>query len=123
MIRVEAPDQTTVGVQEAAVALGVSTMTIRRMIKRGDLQAVMVKGRTGREWRIVLDPKYRENRKQNGTHSNQTANGPQVYPGAPTSSELLGLVRELHAKVERLHEEKADLLAKLARCEERLDNS
>ena len=41
-------------VEAAAARLGKSTKTIRRMISRGDLSAVQVKGVHGQEWRVHL---------------------------------------------------------------------
>jgi len=42
--------------QEAAEALGVSKMTVRRRVKEGSLKAEKVAGRYGDEYRIELSP-------------------------------------------------------------------
>src|SRR5437764_1292991 len=54
MFRVDTEVQPTVGVEEAARILGKSSMTVRRMIKKGELEAELVSGRNGKEWQITL---------------------------------------------------------------------
>jgi excisionase family DNA binding protein len=122
----QSPAQHLVSTEQAARALGVTVLTVRRRIRRGELTAVQVRGRFGKEWLVDL-----------GEHGAALSNGaPQHDPArsnstgqrdaAPSAGDaqhgagpdgavpaLVELVAGLTARTERLETERAELYGRL----------
>ena len=97
-------------INEAAEKLGVSTRTVRRYIKAGKIQAELVKGTFGEEYRILelppqLDPNLTMEREVNSTEVQVDGRG--SISGMELIRELqeknLALAAQLGAAAERIH--------------------
>jgi excisionase family DNA binding protein len=76
---------------QAAARLGVSTDTVRRRIKRGELSAKQVESKFGPAWMVLLSPASPPG---NGVHGAAPAPAPGVV-------ELVALVRDLQVELLR----------------------
>ncbi len=135
------PIQTTahaLTIEQAASALGVSVMTVRRQIKRGHLKAQMVQGKFGPEWRVYLgQPCTAPSPDGDGlSHDLYTAEhslsaAPIIAQESPNQAmlTLLQMFRDLQVDARRvqeanrkLHEERAELFGRLGFYQARIQD-
>ena len=96
---------------EAASALGVSVITVRRALKRGELEAKQVTTPHGPTWLVWLD------------HLPQGVTTPDeadADPGDPTMLEMIRLVSRLEESNRKLAAQVGHLQAKLTQAQERV---
>jgi len=88
-------------ISEAAQTLGVSTRTIRRYIKSGKIQAELITGHFGEEYRILNLPSDIEPIKEEAVEyekPGETPPQPPVYDPGKALMQSMDLVRELQEK-------------------------
>ncbi len=135
------PIQTTahaLTIEQAASALGVSVMTVRRQIKRGHLKAQMVQGKFGPEWRVYLGQPYTSPSPAGDGLSNDLYTAEHSLSAAQTIAQespdqamltLLQMFRDLQVDARRvqeanrkLHEERAELFGRLGFYQARIQD-
>jgi MerR family copper efflux transcriptional regulator len=82
-------------IAEAATSLGVSTRTIRRLIRSGRIQAELVPGKFGQEYRILELPSDVYGAKARDHSTGDSAVDTPVQMPVQTASQFMDLVREL----------------------------
>lgn len=89
-------------VQEVANLLGVSSMTIHRMIKRGELRAVMTTGKSGREY-FIPEESYQAYKTKRAVQTLEVIREKrELDPLRPIIGALLEEVRTLGEKLEEV---------------------
>lgn len=107
----------TLSVDETAARLGISSMTVRRMIKRGQLNAKKVIGRSGTEWRITLDEQLIGTGVTAAVQVSNRGDQPAFV------GDLVALVSKLTNRCEQLETERGELLHKLGHLTAQLEAS
>ncbi len=97
--------RTWVTIAEAASILGVSTDTVRRRVKRGELQAQLVHTQHGPTWEVCLGAISTEHR----AAAQGSANGAQGHAGGAAEGVAGAGMVQLVALVDRLQRENRDL--------------
>ncbi len=89
-------------IAQAARSLGVSPRTVRRFIKSGKIQARLVPGQFGEEYRIFnLPASLRKPEPVDNTHGHypgQSTGQPPVSTSVQTSVQVMDIIRELQEK-------------------------
>lgn len=110
---------TGVSVQAAAAALGITERTVRRRIKRGDLQAYKVDGLHGDSWRVLLGEPDVSTVDRAGVDS--PVHGGQSRPDSPVHGPQPAAIGALIDTIAHLREdhraEREDHRAEVARLE------
>ena len=112
----EQPPVQALSIPEAAHALGVSLITIRRRIKRGELRGQRLKTPQGFEWRVILPVQVVE-RNQDGK-SQATPPASQASDQTATQSHEQATDQRL---IEALQDHNATLQAEVAGLQTELD--
>ena len=102
-------------IAEAAKSLGVSSRTVRRFIKSGKLQAELVSGPFGQEYRILELPPYLRNLKGIDNNSGQPPDQPPGQTPIHPPVQFMDIIRELQDK-------NLALAAQLGAATERIKN-
>jgi excisionase family DNA binding protein len=139
----QSTEQHLVSTEQAARTLGVTVLTVRRRIRRGELAATEVRGRFGKEW--LVDLGQRSAAPSNGTAQHEAApsNGTEQHDAATRPSDaqhgaavdqhradqdrsvpaLVELVTALTVRTERLENERAELYGRLGYLQSELEQS
>jgi hypothetical protein len=113
---IEQPPVQAVSIPEAAHALGVSLITIRRRIKRGELRGQRLKTPQGFEWRVILPVQVAEGDDDGATQETPSVN--QAADQAPTQRREQATDQRL---IEALQAHNATLQAEVAGLQTELD--
>ena len=116
MTTVPAPEETWLGLEEAASILGLSVSTLRRQRRKGELQGRQVATPYGSKWLVLLPPRPAAGA-QGGRHvtggRTRGHDAPRVLPeGDVAQGEQAGLVEALHL-IRTLQEENRNLAGQL----------
>ena len=116
MTTVPAPEETCLGLEEAASILGLSVSTLRRQRRKGELQGRQVATPYGPKWLVLLPPRTtaggQGGRPVTGGHS-RGHDAPRVLPESGVAQgEQTGLVEALHL-IRTLQEENRNLAGQL----------
>jgi len=109
---------------EAAARLGVSTDTVRRRIKRGDVSARQEQTKFGPAWVVLLGTAPVPSNGAHGSASPPGSSAPSVAP-APTAgmSELVNLVDKLQHEKAELAAQNGFLQARLQLLQDQLERA
>jgi excisionase family DNA binding protein len=103
---------TSLSIDQAAAALGVTAATIRRRIKRGELRATLVGGPHGPAYRIALDHPAHPTPIRVDMRADQQPT-PDDQPDHASLDRLITLVDTLTTENKRLQEERFELAGRL----------
>ena len=117
-------DRVLLSTEQAAAALGVSVITVRRQIKAGKLRAVTIQGKRGPEYRVELagdhlnaDQDRPDRRSGDRRSEHRSANTDQ------STLRLIALLEASQAETRRLQDERAELYGRLGFYQAQLDQA